>query len=89
MRRQIIYAKQFDADADEWGGYIEIDVALDTVIEALSHDPYAFPKFETDFVSFRYALTKRIRDMPPLAFMFTIDDRGNVTLERIFEAYLY
>lgn len=85
MRRQIIYAKAFDADAGEWGGYVEIDKAIDTVIEALAHDPFVFPHIETDFVKFRYVATKRIEDLPPLAFVFTIDDRGNVTLEKIFE----
>lgn len=89
MRRQIIFSHAFTADAEAYGGYSEIDIAIETVEEALIGNPFAFPKFESDFVSFRYVLTKPIEDLPALAFLFTIDDRGNVTLEKIFDAFLY
>jgi hypothetical protein len=46
MRRQIIFSKAFDADVDQWGGYVEIDRAIDTIEEALIRNPYAFPIFE-------------------------------------------
>jgi hypothetical protein len=87
MRRQIIYSHQFEADVREYGGYLEIDKALDTILEALANDPYKFHKFESDFTSFRWANTRRIGQLPPLSIMFSIDANGNVTLEKIFETY--
>lgn len=89
MRRQIIFAHAFSADVEALGGYRSIDKAIETVEEALVNNPYAFPKFESDFTSFRYAVTKEIDDLPPLAMLFTVDSKGNVTLEKIFEAFLY
>jgi len=44
---------------------------------------------KSDFTSFRFAMTKEIDDLPALAMLFTVDERGNVTLEKIFEANLY
>jgi hypothetical protein len=89
MRRQIIFAHAFSADVEALGGYRSIDKAIETVEEALVLNPYAFPKFESDFTSFRFAMTKEIDDLPALAMLFTVDERGNVTLEKIFEANLY
>lgn len=89
MRRQIIFSHAFTADAEEYGGYRQIDLAIETVEEALIGNPFSFPRFESDFVSFRYVMTKPIQELPALAFLFTIDEKGNVTLEKIFEAQLY
>jgi hypothetical protein len=89
MRRQIIFSHAFGQDVQAFGGYGTIDRALETVEEALVHNPYVFPKFESDFTSFRYAITKPIDDLPALAMQFTIDERGNVVLEKIFEARMY
>jgi hypothetical protein len=84
MRREIIYDKSFDRAVDALGGYRAIDRALDTVVEALSRNPYAFNKFESDIVSFRYAITSPVRDLPSLVIVFRIEP-GNVTLEHVEE----
>ena len=81
MRRQIIYSKDFDLAVDALGGYRAVDLATDTIVEALERNPYAFNKFESDFLSFRYAITKPIEDLlPSLVIIFSIDKEGNVTL---------
>lgn len=54
-------------------------------MEALYSNPYGFPKFESDFTSFRYARTKGIRFIPPLVFIFNIDAKHNVVLEHVEE----
>ena len=64
--RQIIYTVGFDRDVEALGGYRMIDVALDTIIDGLYRNPYGFQKFESDFISFRYAITVRTAEMPEL-----------------------
>lgn len=86
MRRQIIFSRSFESDVEEFGGYRSIDKAISTIEDHLVANPYAFPLFENDFIRFRYALTKRIDDLPPIAIQFTIAEDGNVHLERIFDA---
>lgn len=83
--RQIIYDHSFDAGVEALGGYRSIDRAIDTVIDALYRNPWGFNKFESDFLSFRYALTLPIDDLPALAIIFTIGQNGDVTLEHIEE----
>jgi hypothetical protein len=89
MRRQIIYSDAFHEAADAFGGYEELDKALDTVMEVLAHNPYALPRFESDFVSFRWVRTEPIGELPRLAILFTIDAKGNVTLEDIQEISVF
>lgn len=89
MRRQIIFSREFDADVERLGGYRSIDRAIETIEFALVQNPYAFEHFESEFVSFRYVITKAIGELPPLSIVFTIDGRGNVTLEKIFDAASY
>ena len=44
-------------------------------------NPYGFPKFEHDFISFRYARTKPIEGyIPALVVFFVIDPDGTVVL---------
>lgn len=85
MGRQIIYAAEFDHGVDALGGYRAIDRAIDTVIDALYRNPHGFNKFENDFISFRYALTKPIDYIPALIIIFSIAANGDVTLEHIEE----
>jgi len=66
---------------DVLGGYRSIDVAIDTIIDALYRNPYGFNKFESDFISFRYAITRATATLPAFVVIFTIDGDGNVTLE--------
>jgi len=83
MRRQIIYAKTFDEAVDALGGYRAIDRAIDTIVDALDRNPYVFNLFESDFISFRYVITKPIEDLPSLIIIFSIGHEGNVTLEHV------
>jgi len=83
--RQIIYDARFDRAVDELGGYRSIDRAIDTVMEALYRNPFGFKKFENDYISFRYAITKRVDEIPPLVIIFVIGENGDVTLEHIEE----
>ena len=86
--RQIIYSIGFDRGVETFGGYRIIDRALDTIIDALYRNPYGFAKFESDFVSFRYAITKEAPDLPSLVVVFSISKNGDVTLEHIEEYIL-
>ena len=83
--RQIIYSIAFDQAVDALGGYRIIDRALDTVIDGLYRNPYGFNKFESDFISFRYAITKAAPDLFPLIIIFTIAENGDVILEHVEE----
>lgn len=89
MWRAIIYDKSFDADVEELGGYLLLDPVIDAVIDGLSRNPYAFPKFENDFISFRYAVTSKYDDIPPLVIVFRIEKNGSVVLEHIEENLEY
>jgi hypothetical protein len=83
--RQIIYSNQFDTAVEKLGGYRAIDEALDMILDGLYRNPYGFHKFESDFISFRYAITKETGWVPALVVIFTIAENGDVTLEDIEE----
>jgi hypothetical protein len=83
--RTIIYDKSFDAGVILLGGYLLLYPVIDAVVDGLRGNPYAFPKFENDFISFRYAHTARTRELPPLVIIFSIRKDGSVTLETIEE----
>ncbi len=83
--RQIIYSTAFDKAVDDLGGHRSVDAALDTIIDGLHRNPYGFNKFESDFISFRYAITKATVLIPPLVVIFTIAENGDVTLEHVEE----
>jgi hypothetical protein len=89
MWRAIIYDKSFDICIEELGGYLLLDPVIDGVIEGLSRNPYAFPKFESDYISFRYAITSKFGDIPPLVIIFRIEKDGSVTLEHVEENFEY
>jgi hypothetical protein len=85
--RSIIEGEHFAESVANIGGYRAIDRALETVIEALSRNPYAFPLIENAWCSIRYVRTKMIeRYMPPLIVAFTINTENNVVLEWVEQA---
>lgn len=85
--REIIEAESFKEGVEKLGGFRAIDEALETIIDALYHDPYGFPYFENDWASFRYARTKPLPlyFVPPLVVIFTIDENRNVILHHVEE----
>jgi hypothetical protein len=89
MSRTIVYDKSFDEAIELLGGYRLLDQVLDAVIDGLRINPYAFTKFENDFISFRYAVTETTSDFPPLVIVFRIEANGSVVLEHIEENFSY
>jgi hypothetical protein len=81
--RQIIFSKEFDLAVEGIGGYRLFDAVLETVIDGLRLNPYGFPKEENDWVSFRYATTKRVDDIPPLVIYFQITQTKDVELTHV------
>ena len=47
--RSVIEGEYFAECVERLGGYRAIDLALETVIEALGRNPYAFPAIENDW----------------------------------------
>lgn len=85
MKRQIVFTAEFDAAVERLGGYRAVDVALESVIDGLVHNPYGFHRFENDHVSFRYAVTKATGELPALVVVFRIAEGSNVILEHVEE----
>ncbi|WP_223478812.1 hypothetical protein [Oricola indica] len=83
--RQIIASSGFDEAVIALGGYRAIDLAMEPLIDGLIRDPYGFPSFESDLISFRYVRTKRVGIVPALVFVFSIDGDKNVVLEHVEE----
>lgn len=81
--RSIISTHEFDRQVESLGGAKALDEVLSPLMEALSRDPYGFTKFENDYTSFRYAMTRETILTPRLAIVFTIDENKNVVLENI------
>ena len=85
--RNIIEGVYFAECVARLGGYRAVDLALETVVEALARNPYGFPLIENDWVRIRYAKTTMIEGyIPPLIVAFTIDANGDVVLEWAEEA---
>jgi hypothetical protein len=75
--RQVIEGEYFAASVESLGGYRAVDRALETIIEALMHNPYGFPLIENDWCKIRYARTTMIEGyIPPLVVAFTINDQN-------------
>jgi hypothetical protein len=57
-------------------------------MDGLMLNPYGFPKFENDWISFRYVVTKDIGTAPSLLFVFRVlsDKDVELTHVEIFEA---
>lgn len=88
--REIIYSDEFNKAVTAMGGYRVIDLALDTIMDGLWLNPYGFQKFENDFTSFRYAITKPLAECPSLIVIFEIDQNKDVILRHVesYERYL-
>lgn len=80
--RSIIEGANFPECVQRLGGYRAVDLALETIIEALLRNPYGFPLIENDWVKIRYARTRMIEGyIPPLIVAFVINEDNNVVLE--------
>jgi hypothetical protein len=80
--REIIEGGYFAQCVEELGGYRAVDLALETIMEALMQNPYGFPLIENDWCKVRYARTTMIEGyIAPLVVAFTIDENNNVVLE--------
>jgi len=82
--RNIIASEAFEACVERLGGYRAIDDALEAVIDGLMRNPYGFPRFENDHVSFRYVCTKGTMFVPALYVVFRIENK-DVILEHVEE----
>jgi len=80
--RQVIEGEYFAKCVEELGGYRALDLALETIIDALANNPYGFPLIESDWCRIRYARTHMIEGyIPPLIVAFTIEDNNDVVLQ--------
>jgi hypothetical protein len=80
--RSIIEGEYFAQCVERLGGYRAVDLALETIVDALMRNPYGFPYIENDWVRIRYARTAMIEGfIPPLVVAFSIQDDGNVILQ--------
>lgn len=87
--RQIIFSQGFDEAVEKIGGYRVADEALEVVMDGLRLNPYGFPKFENDWASFRYVVTKAVGTAPSLLFVFRVlsDKDVELTHVELFEPY--
>jgi hypothetical protein len=80
--RQIIEGEYFAESVERLGGYRAVDLALETIIEALMQNPYGFPLIENDWCKIRYARTTMIEGyIPPLVVAFIITEENDVVLQ--------
>jgi hypothetical protein len=78
----IIEGEYFAECVERLGGYRAIDLALETIVEALAQNPYGFQLIENDWCKIRYARTNMIEGyIPPLIVAFTITDDHDVILQ--------
>ena len=81
--RHIIETEDFMSAVEKLGGHLGVDEALATIMDGLYKKPEGFEFFDCPPFSFRYARTKRIGFIPPLAFFFRIEEDGTVYLEHV------
>lgn len=80
--RLIIEGEYFAECVERLGGYRAVDLALETIVEALMQNPYGFPLIENDWCKIRYARTNMIEGyIPPLVVAFTITAENDVILQ--------
>jgi hypothetical protein len=87
--REIIRSEDFRACVASLGGYRVVDLALESIMNGLYHNPYGFHLIENDHVKVRYAITRKIGHIPPLCVCFRIDDDKNVELLNVEEYAAY
>ena len=84
---QIIFEHEFDAAVERLGGYRVVDLALETIMHGLQADPRGYTLFESEFTSFRFAVTRRVNwgtvEIEPLVVTFTIDADDDVHLQHV------
>ena len=81
----IIETDGFKQAVEKIGGYRFVDEALATVMDGLQRNPFGFNRVEHQLFSFRYAITRRIGDIPPLVVIFRIERPETIYLEDIYE----
>jgi hypothetical protein len=81
----IVEDAAFKAAVIKVGGYEKVDLALSTIMDGLTRNPFGYREVRNQVMSFRYAVTKRIGAVPPLVVMFAIDAKGAVHLADIEE----
>jgi hypothetical protein len=85
--RQIIEEDSFQDAVIALGGYPMVDMALDTIKHSLMRNPFGFTLHETQFTSFRFAITRKLvwasKQIPPLLVVFTIAESGDVHLHHV------
>jgi hypothetical protein len=57
--RQIIEGEYFAESVERLGGYRAVDLALETIIEALMQNPYGFPLIEKKTIGAKSAMRVR------------------------------
>jgi hypothetical protein len=68
---------------------VSLDLALESIMDGLYRNPYGFRYVENDHIKIRYAITKRVGDIPPLCVYFRIDDNNDVELLHVEEHLVY
>ena len=80
-RREIVFSIECSKAAESLGGFARLDPALAPIWDGLSRNPYGFETIQTDYSNVsRYVVTKRVRDIPALIWLFNVDDNGNVEI---------
>lgn len=81
----IIETEGFRDAVEKIGGFRFVDEALATIMDGLHRNPFGFHRFESQYVSFRYARTLQIGNVPPLVVIFRIEMPETIYLEHIEE----
>ena len=80
----IIEDEAFCKQVEQLGGAEVIDLALETIMDGLCHNPRGFHYHEAGNFSFRYAKTHPIGDdIPGFTVIFILDKDDNVHLKQI------
>ena len=83
MGRSVFFSSACDAAAARLGGYERIDLALEAAYQALLVNPYGLPLIESDHYRARYVITIQVGDIPPLVWVFTINDQNDVVITHV------
>lgn len=88
LDRSIVYSHECSTAADRLGGWRQLDAVLEPILDGLRRNPYGYPKYECDWCSVRYVVTKATGRLPSLAWYFTIN-KQNVEFVDVeeYEAY--
>lgn len=81
----IVEDASFAAAVNKIGGYEKVDLALSTIMDGLTRNPFGYKEVSNSVMTFRYAVTKRMYTVPPLVVVFAIDAKGTVHLAHVEE----